>query len=68
MFEDFYCIHRTLGASGVGILNLGLLILKYSTLLCFHRVLHVRDSMKGNKVITCIGWLVYFCFHNWIFC
>ena len=30
------------------------LILKYSTLLSFHRVLHEMNSMKGNKVVTSI--------------
>ena len=47
--------HYVIGAFGVGILNVGLLILKYSTLLTllgFHRVLHERDSVKGNKVAT----------------
>ena len=29
-----------------------LLILRYSTLLSFHRVLHERDSMKRNNVAT----------------
>ena len=42
---------RMLGALDVGILTVGLLILKYSTLLSFHRVLHERDAMKGNKVV-----------------
>ena len=46
---------RMLGALDVGILNVGLLILKYSTLLSFHRVLHERDSLKGNKVVTSIN-------------
>ena len=43
-----------LGAFGVGILNVGLLILKYSNLLDLPRVPHERDSMKGNKVVTFI--------------
>ena len=29
-----------------------LILLKYSTLLSSHRVLHERGSMKGNKVVT----------------
>ena len=46
---------------------MGLLILKYSALLSFHRVLHERDSMTGNKVVTYI-WvqltLLYIYFYN----
>ena len=33
---------------------MGLLILKYSTLLSFHRFLHARDSMTGSKKVTFI--------------
>ena len=46
--------HHMLGAFDVGILNVGLWILKCSTLLSFHRVLHERGSMKGNKVVKFI--------------
>ena len=41
----FKSIHRMLWA-------VSFLILENSTLLRFHRVLHERDSMKGNKVVA----------------
>ena len=44
--------HRQLGAFDVKILDMGLSLLKYSILFSFHRVLHERYSMKGNKVVT----------------
>ena len=49
-----HIIHPTLEGFGVGVLDVGLLILKYSTLLGFHRVPHERDSMKDSKVVTFI--------------
>ena len=49
-----HIIHPRLGAFGVGVLDVGLLILKYSTSLGFQRVLHERDSMKDSKVVTFI--------------
>ena len=42
----------------------GFLILTYSTLLSFHRVLFDRDSMTGNKVVDYIHCWV---FSNWYF-
>ena len=49
LFKSFHC---RLGAFGVGIFNVEPLILKYSTLLSLHRVLHERNSLTGNKVVT----------------
>ena len=34
--------------------------MKYSTLLSSHRVLQERDSLTGNKVVTCINRSVFF--------
>ena len=44
-----------LGAFDVGILNVGLFILKYLTLLGFHRVLYEWDSMKISKVVPILN-------------
>ena len=34
--------------------KVGLLILKYWTLLSYHRIIHKRDLKTGKKLVTCI--------------
>ena len=53
-WSKVHIIHHKLGDFGVGVLNVGPLILKYSTLLGFHRALHERDSLSNSKVVTFI--------------